>query len=63
MSRQLFNILSYYKSPPKFSKNFIDVVVLKYDLGQMNGIKDLDFLAFFCSKHKEYQFKILNQPV
>lgn len=62
MSQQIFNVLSYYKSPPKFSKNYIDTVVLRFDLGYMNQISEEQFLAYFCSKYKQYGFKIFSQP-
>ncbi len=62
VSHQIFNVLSYYKNPPKFSKNYIDVVVLRFDLGYMNNITKEHFLTYFCSKYKQYGFKIFTQP-
>ena len=62
MSQQIFNLLSFYKTPPKYAKNYIDAVVLKIDLGFMNRVTDLEFLAYFCSKYKQYGFKVFVQP-
>jgi hypothetical protein len=62
VSHQLYNILSYYKSPPKYSKNLLDVVTVKFDLGDMNGMKDTEFLAYFCSRHKDFGLRIFSEP-
>lgn len=63
MSKQIYNLLSFYKTPPKFSKNFIDVVVLKVDLGYMNKISGEEFMNQFFLNNSEYGFKILTQPI
>jgi hypothetical protein len=39
------------------------VVSVKFDLGDMNGLKDKEFLEYFCSRHKDFGLKIFSEPL
>ena len=62
VSQQILNVLSFYKTPPKFAKNYLNSVVLRIDLGFMDKISDTDFMSYFCKMHREYGFKVFTTP-
>lgn len=57
LSQVIYNILSFYKTPPKYSKNYMDAIVLKVDLGFLNKISDMEFMQHFFSKLDKFDFK------
>ena len=52
--------MTFYKTPPKYAKNFIDCLVLRIDLGYLNKLSDLEFMQYFFSKLDKFGFKGFN---
>ena len=63
VSVQICNLLSFFKTPPKYARNYLDSVVLRIDLGFMNKISDQEFFQSFCARIKHYGFKIFNPKI
>ena len=57
VSQQIINLLSFYKTPPKFAKNYIDALVLRVKL-HTSDINVDEFLDNFCSQAPNYDFKL-----
>jgi hypothetical protein len=57
----LKRLLSFYKNPPKYAKNYIDAIVLRVDLEYLNKVSDEEFMQYLCSKIEKYGFKLFSQ--
>lgn len=40
----LYHLLSFYKSPPKYARNYIDAVVIRIDLEYLNRVSEDEFM-------------------
>ncbi|CDW82921.1 UNKNOWN [Stylonychia lemnae] len=56
LTQYLNNLVSFYKTPPKYARNYVDTVILRIDLGFLNMIKDKEFMQYFMNKIENFGF-------